>query len=88
MLRTITKYEIFNSLTKIQLEESVEFDSDESIKHLALILAKAPKIKHVDVFSCWREREIYVETDEKDYWDGINVAGTINGDTTEIKIYE
>ena len=65
LLRTLTENGIFNSLTTLRLCDSTEFDSDESVRLLALILAKAPKLKYVDVYSIYREREIYVEVDEK-----------------------
>ena len=41
LLKTITEAEMFNSLTTLDLFMSTNFTFDESIRYLAMILAKA-----------------------------------------------
>ena len=40
---------MFNSLTTFNLWNSTKFDSDMSVYYLALMLAKAPNLKWVDI---------------------------------------
>ena len=49
LLWTIKGAEIFYSLKELNLMESIDFSSDFTVNNLALILAKAPKIKVVNI---------------------------------------
>ena len=49
LLRKITEAELFKSLVSLNLWRSANFSSDETVSLLALLLAKAPSLKQVDV---------------------------------------
>lgn len=49
LLETIIEAEMFGSLTTLNLFESLDLDTDKSIKLLAQLLATAPNLKLVDI---------------------------------------
>ena len=92
LLRKITENDILWSLTTLNLSYA-NFAFDDSVNHLALILAKAHRIKQVDISIQQGDRKIDVEIDEEREWldelfDNTLKGGVIFANSTEIKIYE
>ena len=48
-MKTITKSKLLCTLDTLDLHESANFSTDNSLKYLAKILAKAKKLKLVDI---------------------------------------
>ena len=68
MLRKITEFDILWSLTTLNLS-CANFASDESVNFLTLILAKAHRIKKVDISDQQGDRKIDVKVDEEKEWE-------------------
>lgn len=68
LLRKITKFDILWSITTINLS-TANFESDESVNHLTLILAKAHRIKQVEISIQQGKRKIDVKVDEEKEWE-------------------
>ena len=91
LLRTITENDILWSLATLNLSYA-NFESDESVNLLALIIAKAHRIKQVDITLQQVGRQIDVKIDEEREWlndFGITLkGGLIFANSEEITIYE
>ena len=69
LLKTITEAEIFDSLKYLNLSASTEFSSDQSVRYLALLLAKAKNLKLVDITNqIGRTRKIDIQVSRKKVW--------------------
>ena len=76
---------MFNSLTTLNLWNSTKFDSDMSVYYLALMLAKAPNLKWVDIATLHYEEskariiDVYVTQYNYYYKDGGRLSNGFQG---------
>ena len=56
---------MFNRLSNFNLGGSANFASENSVSYLALILAKAPNLKSVDLINQHGDRKIDVQVSEE-----------------------
>ena len=69
LLRKITETEIMNHLQYINIQQSADFTSDESVSLFAQILGKSQNLSKVNIAKQRGLRKVDVELDEMKEWE-------------------
>ena len=98
LLRKITESEMLNTISHLNIQQSADFTSDESVSLFAEILSKSPNLTKVNIARQRGVRKVDLEIDEVKEWkekryqyypdyDQLK-GGIINADSTQIIIYD